>query len=66
MKAKLTLELEHPISGENCIMSYDSSIFNMTYTVDGDFLMENLLDMQRMGIDVPSHIIDRCYVQKNV
>ena len=58
MKAKLTLELEHSINRENCIKPYDSNCFNMTYTVDGDFPMENLVDMQRMGIDVPAHIID--------
>lgn len=58
MKAKLTLELEDPISGKNCIMSYEPSCFNISYTVDGDFPIENLLDMQKIGIDIHAHIID--------
>ncbi len=48
MKAKLTLEFESPINGE--IIS--------KHIAEGIFSEEDLINLRKMGIDVPAHILD--------
>ncbi len=50
MKAKLTLELESPIIGENKIET--------KHTTECIFSEEDLMNIQRIGVDIRAHILD--------